>query len=179
MCAVVEPGTSRDLDATGPHTLCVSSLTWGTPPPPDLGHKSTMVTLRGQPYSCQASPSSNVPSGGPTDRVSGQDRAFRPHQADSGVPPPPALLPRGTETGPLGPLPGPRDALEGGEVPPCVTFRRVVVSGPWTVTRSSLPFAASGRLRPVLLLVSFPRSRSPVPPPPPLGRPAYAQLLSP
>ena len=53
--------------------------------------------------------------------------------------------------------------------PPCVTFRRVVVSllGPWTVTRSSLRMlrwvAAFCRpLRPVLLLVSFPRSRSPV-----------------
>ena len=53
--------------------------------------------------------------------------------------------------------------------PPCVTFRRVAVSlrGPWTVTRSSLRMlrrvAAFCRpLRPALLLVSFPRSRSPV-----------------
>ena len=53
--------------------------------------------------------------------------------------------------------------------PPCVTFRRVVapLRGPWTVTRSSLRVlrrvAAFCRpLRPVLLLVSFPRSRSPV-----------------
>ena len=52
---------------------------------------------------------------------------------------------------------------------PRVTFRTVVVSvrGPWTVTRSSLrmlrPVAAFRRpLRPVLLLVSFPHSRSPV-----------------
>ena len=50
--------------------------------------------------------------------------------------------------------------------PPCVTFRRVVVSlrGPWTVTRSPLRMlrrvAAFCRpLRPVLLLVSFPHSR--------------------
>ena len=57
----------------------------------------------------------------------------------------------------------------GGGSPPCVTFRRGVVSlrGPWTVTRSSLRMlrrvAAFCRpLRPVLLLVSFPRSRSPV-----------------
>ena len=51
-------------------------------------------------------------------------------------------------------------------------------TGPWTVTRSSLRMlrrvAAFCRpLRPLLLLVSFPRSRSPVvglaPPPPPLG----------
>ena len=47
--------------------------------------------------------------------------------------------------------------------PPCVTFRRVVFTGPWTVTRSSLRMlrwvAAFCRpLRPVLLLVSFPRS---------------------
>ena len=51
-------------------------------------------------------------------------------------------------------------------------------TGPWTVTRSSLRMlrrvAAFCRpLRPVLLLVSFPRSRSPVvghrPPPPPPG----------
>ena len=53
--------------------------------------------------------------------------------------------------------------------PPCVTFRRGAVSlqGPWTVTRSSLRMlrrvAAFCRpLRPVLPLVSFPRSRSPV-----------------
>ena len=54
-------------------------------------------------------------------------------------------------------------------VPPCVTFRLVVVplKGPWMVPRSSLRMlrrvAAFCRpLRPVLLLVSFPRSRSPV-----------------
>ena len=48
-------------------------------------------------------------------------------------------------------------------------------TGPWTVTRSSLRMLRRGAafcrpLRPVLLLVSFPRSRSPVvgaPPPPP------------
>ena len=52
---------------------------------------------------------------------------------------------------------------------PLVTFRRVVapLQGPGTVTRSSLRMlrrvAAFCRpLRPVLLLVSFPRSRSPV-----------------
>ena len=65
----------------------------------------------------------------------------------------------------------------GGGGPPCVTFRRGCCSftGPWTVTRSSLRMlrrvAAFCRpLRPVLLLVSFPRSRSPVvgtPSPPP------------
>ena len=51
--------------------------------------------------------------------------------------------------------------------PPRVTFRLVVVMGPWTVTHSSLRMlrrvAAFCRpLRPVLLLVSFLRSRSPV-----------------
>ena len=55
-------------------------------------------------------------------------------------------------------------------------------TGPWTVTRSSLRMlrrvATFCRpLRPVLLLVSFPRSRSPVvgvlPPPPPKGVPRY------
>ena len=53
--------------------------------------------------------------------------------------------------------------------PPRVTVRRVVapLRGPWTVTRSSLRMlrrvAAFCRLlRPVLLPVSFPRSRSPV-----------------
>ena len=52
---------------------------------------------------------------------------------------------------------------------PCVAFRLVVapLRGPWTVTRSSLRMlrrvATFCRpLRPVLLLVSFPRSRSPV-----------------
>ena len=62
-----------------------------------------------------------------------------------------------------------RDALEGGEVPPlcdipsgCCSF-----TGPWTVTRSSLRMlrrvAAFCRpLRPVLLLVLFPCSWSPV-----------------
>ena len=51
---------------------------------------------------------------------------------------------------------------------PCVTFRLVCsFTGLWTVTRSSLRMlrrvAAFCRpLRPVLLLVSFPRSRSPV-----------------
>ena len=48
-------------------------------------------------------------------------------------------------------------------------------TGPWTVTRSSLRMlrqvAAFCRpLRPVLLLVSFPRSRSPVVPPPPMRK---------
>ena len=52
---------------------------------------------------------------------------------------------------------------------PCVTFRLVVapLRGSWTVTPPSLRMlrrvAAFRRpLRPVLLLVSFPRSRSPV-----------------
>ena len=84
--------------------------------------------------------------------------------------------------------------------PPRVTFRRVVVffTGPWTVTRSPLRMlrrvAAFWRpLRPVLLLVSFPHSRSRVagvpglcwmwrdvpfarqrrPPPPPKGDPLH------
>ena len=68
----------------------------------------------------------------------------------------------------------PRDAHPGTLLPlhlstPSVTFRRVAVSlrGPWTVTHSSLRVlrrvAAFCRpLRPVLLLVSFPRSRCPV-----------------
>ena len=64
--------------------------------------------------------------------------------------------------------------------PPCVTFRRVVVSftGPWTLTRSCLRIlrrvaAVCRPLRPVLPLVSLPRSWSPefaplpTPPPPP------------
>ena len=52
--------------------------------------------------------------------------------------------------------------------PPCdIPSGRCFFTGPWTVTRSSLhmlrPVAAFCRpLRPVLLLVSFPRSRSPV-----------------
>ena len=53
--------------------------------------------------------------------------------------------------------------------PPCAAFCLVVapLRGPWTVTRSSLRMlrrvAAFCRpLRPVLLLVSFPCSRSPV-----------------
>ena len=54
-------------------------------------------------------------------------------------------------------------------LPPCVTFRLVVapLRGPWTVARSSLRTlrrVATFRwpLLPVLLLVSFPRPRSPV-----------------
>ena len=53
--------------------------------------------------------------------------------------------------------------------PPCVTFRRVAYffTGPWAVTRSSLHMlrrvaALCRPLRLVLLLVSCPRSRSPV-----------------
>ena len=52
--------------------------------------------------------------------------------------------------------------------PPCdIPSGRCFFTGPWTVTRSSLHMlrrvAAFCRpLRPVLLLVSFPRSRSPV-----------------
>ena len=68
-----------------------------------------------------------------------------------------------------------------GCVPPCdIPSRCCFFTGPWTVTRSPLRMlrrvAAFCRpLRPVLLLVSFPRSRSPVvgvlglcPPPRPL-----------
>ena len=70
---------------------------------------------------------------------------------------------------PIGLSPPRRSALGSPTGPPCVTFRRVVAPlwGPWTVTRSSLRMlrwvAAFCRpLRPVLPLVSFPRSRSPV-----------------
>ena len=53
------------------------------------------------------------------------------------------------------------------DIPCYVPSGRCFVTGPWTVTRSSLRMlrrvAAFCRpLRPVLLLVSFPRSRSPV-----------------
>ena len=46
---------------------------------------------------------------------------------------------------------------------PCVTFRQVVVPLRGPGQSPGLPFACCvGPLRPVLLLVSFPRSQSPV-----------------
>ena len=68
----------------------------------------------------------------------------------------------------LHPPPPPRNSLErGGGTPLCDSPGWYFFTGPWTVTRSSLRMlrrvAAFCRpLRPVLLLVSFPRSRSPV-----------------
>ena len=59
-------------------------------------------------------------------------------------------------------------AVEGGGVPLCdIPSGCCFLTGPWTVTRSSLRMlrrvaAFCWPLRPVLLLVSFPRSRSPV-----------------
>ena len=73
----------------------------------------------------------------------------------------PTLRPLGTPTGPLWPPPTPLH-------PPCdIPSGCCSFTGPWTVTRSSLRMlrrvAAFCRpLRPVLLLVSFPRLRSPV-----------------
>ena len=58
--------------------------------------------------------------------------------------------------------------ISSSEPPPCdIPSRRYFFTGPWTVTRSSLCMlrrvtAFCRPLRPVLLLVSFPRSRSPV-----------------
>ena len=56
---------------------------------------------------------------------------------------------------------------KGGRYPLCdIPSGCCSFTGPWTVTRSSLRMlrqvAAFCRQRPVLLLVSFPRSRSPV-----------------
>ena len=60
------------------------------------------------------------------------------------------------------------DTLGAGENPLCdIPSGCCSFTGPWTVTRSSLRMlrrvaAFCWSLRPVLLLVSFPRSRSPV-----------------